>query len=267
MIPTTIVRLQDERLLTRHHLWTSLEGENPGGSIKDRMVVPEIENLKNVNEISEISAGSTALSLAYHTKSTNIGCHLFIPNNIETEAKKKLLSLGAKLTECDPEKAYALYEKFCLQSSSMPFKQMQRKDLRQHYTLWAKNQIQVQLGSVDYVIGSVGTGHSLLGVAQGLNPKSGCIAIEPLPSQPIHGIRNLNVLNFGADDSCDLGLINERIETSLNDDFRDHIVNSSSGPLHISDSFRLTLKGAVSFLEKFDNPLNVFLIGSHCKRI
>lgn len=267
MIPTTVVRLQDSRLQTQHQLWTTLEGENPGGSIKDRMVVPELQQLRNVKQISEISAGSTALSLAYHSKQLNIGCHLFIPNNADVDVKNKLLALGVTLTECDPATAYSVYEKFCAQSTAWPFKQMQRKELREHYRNWAYYEIFPQLNNIKYVIGAIGTGHSLLGVSEGLKPSSGCIAIEPMVNEPIHGIRNLKALNFGAEDPCDLSLINERIEISLNNDgFSDHIIHSSHGKLIVSDSFRLTLKGALSFLKNISVPTNVFLIGSHCKR-
>lgn len=268
MIPTTVVRLQDSRLQTQHQLWTTLEGENPGGSIKDRMVIPELQQLKNVKLILEISAGSTAISLAHHAKSTGIGCHLFIPNNAEADVKNKLLSLDVTLTECDPATAYLLYEKFCAQSTAWPFRQMQRKELRDHYRSWAQNEIFPQLNNIKYVIGAVGTGHSLLGVSQGLKPSAGCIAVEPLANEPIHGIRNLKALNFGAEDPCDLSLLSERIEISLNNSgFNDHIIHSSHGKLMISDSFRLTLTGALSFLKNITTPTDIFLIGSHCKRL
>lgn len=260
------MRLQDDQLQTHHNLWTSLEGENPGGSIKDRMVFPELNSLRGVSEISEISAGSTALSLAYYSRLMNMRCQLFIPNTAEAHIKIKLLSLGAELTECEPDKAYALYDDFSRQSNAWSFKQMQRKELRQHYRQWAENQVISHLGAVDLVFGAVGTGHSLLGVAEGLKPKSGCIAIEPLANEHIHGIRNLNALSFGDSDPCDLSLINERMVVSLGDEFSMRRVGSSHGTLHISDSFRLTLKGALAYLKKFETPLNVFLIGSHCKR-
>ena len=80
MIQTNLVQLIDRRIrLSRDvQLWTSLEGENPGGSIKDRMVLPELLQLKTkgINNISEISAGSTALSLAFYSQKFGLKCEL-----------------------------------------------------------------------------------------------------------------------------------------------------------------------------------------------
>ena len=269
MIPTTLVRITDNRILLGmgHQLWTTLEGENPGGSIKDRMVKPELLELKSrgITYISEISAGSTALSLAFYTQEFGLKCQLFVPDNIDKNLKEKLIHCGAQLVECDPKKAYEEYEVYCQSSNNWRFGQMQKKELRLHYKKWAENALGLNLPCLDLVIGSVGTGHSLLGVKLALNPKFGCVVAEPKFDQPVSGIRNLTHQNFGQSDSCEQELIEHRLEIDKTQFYVGHHIESDHGIISISDSFRLTLGAAVSFLNKTDKAAKVFLVGSHCR--
>ncbi len=269
MIPTTLVRLTDKRLNTPHRLWTTLEGENPSGSIKDRIVEPELLIKENLKQVSEISAGSTAVSLSYYAQKMNIQCHFFVPDNISEETKKRLLKGGALLTLCNPNKAYELYEKFCeLNATSIwPFHQMKRKELKLHYYNWASRHLAPLLKSVDHVIGAVGTGHSLLGVTTGLAPKLGCIAVEPADGQSISGVRNLRLQHFGTSDPCDTELIDKRIEVALYNDFSDSRLETDHGAVYIGDSFKLALVGTLEYLNKQPEPKNIFIVGSGCRRL
>ncbi len=269
MIPTTVVQLIDKQinLPQDHQLWTTLEGENPGGSIKDRMVLPELLQLKKsgIDNISEISAGSTALSIAFYAQKYDLKCQLFVPFDIDEGLKKKLVQNGAYLTECIPSEAYQKYENFCQSSNTWRFNQMQRKDLRLHYQKWAEEQLAPALPKLDFVIGAVGTGHSLLGIKIALTPKFGCVVAEPRPGEAVYGIRNLSQQSFGPDDPCELSLIEHRHELEKTQYFSSQIIESNHGTIAISDSFRLTLGVAISFLNKIKTPAKVLIVGSHCK--
>jgi cysteine synthase A len=269
LIPTRIARITDERLGTFHRFWTSLEGENPSGSIKDRMVEPELSyGSKDLKEISEISAGSTALSLSYFASQFKLRCHLFVPKGIDALIKKQLIMRGALLTECDPKSAYRLYEDFLKKSGKRvwPFGQMKRKELNQHYKNWAKKDLEPFLPPFDFVVGSVGTGHSLTGVADGLSPKSGCISIEPLSGLSVNGIRNLQVLNFGDTDPCHPSYFKLRIETGFSETFSNNLVETDRGPVYMGDSFRLVLGGTLKLICELKEKKNIFLVGAHCRR-
>lgn len=257
----------NQKLGVAHELWTTLEGENPGGSIKDRMVRPELLQLKarGVSRVSEISSGSTALSLAFYCQEFDLKCDLFVPIGLDEAIKAKLLKSGADLIECPAETAYEEYEDFCRSSKAWRFGQMQRKGLRLHYQNWAEEQLMPRLPAFDFVIGAVGTSHSLLGTKQALKPKSGCIAAEPKPECIVNGVRNLTRQNFGPKDPCELHLIDHRLEIPPHDYFEDRHFISDVGPISISDSFRLTLGAAISFLADVRAPSKVFLIGSECK--
>src|ERR1051326_7261280 len=84
-------------------LFTTLEGDNPSGSMKDRMVRGELDELiaagklKPGDRVSEVSAGSTARSLAYHCHELGLVCDLFVPDIIPTEETDVFERLGANV--------------------------------------------------------------------------------------------------------------------------------------------------------------------------
>ena len=275
MIATTLVQLIDPQigLPSIHQLWTTLEGENPSGSIKDRMVLPELERLSSNKSnagptvISEVSAGSTALSLAYYAQKFGFGCHLFVPDTIDPASRLKLLAFDAVLTECHPATAYSDYEIFCGRNSTYRFDQMVKKELRNHYIAWAETNLTAQLPQpLSCVMGAVGTGHSLLGISMALQPACGSVSAEPLPHEAVQGVRNLSALSFGKNDPCEVDLISRRLEIDSAAYFKNSQLEASCGLIHISDSFRLTLGAAVKYLREESKPAAVFLVGSHCRR-
>src|SRR5690606_14501206 len=114
---------------------------------------------------------------------------------------------------------YSSYEEFCARYPVWRLDQMKRPELRKHYEVWARTELAPQLNAIDYVIASVGTGHSLLGLKAGLTPRKGAISAEPLKPRLIHGIRNLQKENFGAQDPCQIDQIEKRIELEMEEFF------------------------------------------------
>jgi len=222
LIRTRTVRITDRRLGNAHRFWTSLEGENPSGSIKDRMVEPELSFQKNkALAVSEISAGSTALSISYYAMKFQMHCRLFVPKGIDPFIKSQLVSRGAVVKECDPATAYEYYNDFIKSAGNefWSFGQMARRELSQHYKRWAQEELKLLLPPINYVVGSIGTGHSLAGITEGLNPFEGGISIEPAAGTTINGIRNSLLNSFGAVDPWNPTLVNARIKTSLQGHF------------------------------------------------
>jgi len=270
LIPTRTVRITDERLGYFHRFWTSLEGENPSGSIKDRMVEPELLLQKSQSgAVSEISAGSTALSISFYALKYKMECHLFVPKGIDSFIKRQLLKRGASLTECDPATAYASYNEYLKKSGNKiwSFGQMARRELSHHYKRWAEVELEPQLPPFDYVVGSIGTGHSLTGVTQGLRPREGSISIEPEAGTQINGVRNVKLQNFGQEDPFDPAYFSSRIETDCRGAFDGSPIETDQGPISVSDSFKLVLEGLLKLNDRWKEPKNIFIVGSHCRRI
>jgi cysteine synthase A len=253
-----------------HSYWTSLEGENPSGSLKDRMVEPELSLQKDkVPTVAEISAGSTALSISYYALKFKMQCRLFVPKGIDPLIKRQLVNRGAIVDECDPATAYEVYNDFIKKAGDKiwSFGQMSRKELKRHYTHWAQAELEPMLPPIDYVIGGIGTGHSLAGITEGLNPSEGSISVEPSAGTTVSGIRNAFLNNFGAADPWNPTLFDSRIETAFSGNFDSSLIETDQGPIYVSDSFKLTLDGLLKVSENWKVPKNIFIVGSHCRRI
>src|SRR4051812_41750422 len=106
MIRTQVVRIEDRGVLdgaVAHKLYTTLEGENPGGSVKDRMVLGYLaekladHTLRVGDRVSEISAGSTARSLAVHGRKLGLEVVLFVPDYLSAEEIEFLRSTGSEV--------------------------------------------------------------------------------------------------------------------------------------------------------------------------
>lgn len=273
---TILVRLTDSKLnavRNGHEIWTTLEGENPGGSLKDRMVIAELEHalkdgrLGPGDTVAEISAGSTALSIAVHSRRLGLKCALFLPKDTSTELKQELETLEAELHFCEPTlAAYQEFDEFCATRPVWRFDQMRRPELKNHYAAWARTEIAPQFNSIDYVVAAVGTGLSLFGIRDGLMPQRGALSAEPREPRLIHGIRNLEKENFGPQDLCQINQIEKRIVLSAKEFFQTNYVETDHGPIYISDSFRVVL-GAVERIASLNAKLTLFAVGSHNRRI
>lgn len=250
-------------------VFTTLEGENPGGSIKDRMVIGELEELlacgllRPKDRVGEVSAGSTAKSLAFHTKRLGLRCVLFVPDflaKVEVEAMK---SLGAEVYPVKVEGAYEQFETFCAKSGVHPFNQAKDIAKRRFYSDLGES-AQAQIGKIDVLIGAVGTGHSLLGTADAIHPKPYLMTAEPGEGS-VSGIRNLEKDRYGESDPCDPSYFDQRVVLSSDQYFPKSQILTSVGLVEIPDSFRVVL-GALSAAPKSQQK-NIFLVGASNRRV
>lgn len=264
---TLIIEITDPEVLQScpgHRFFTSLEGENPGGSIKDRMVIGELEELlgKGILQpndcVGEVSAGSTAKSLAFHTKRLGLRCVLFVPDSLAATELDQMRTLGAEVHPVKVERAYEAFEAFCTKAGVHPFNQAKDKTKRRFYSNLGSI-AQAQIGKIDTLVGAVGTGHSLLGVADGIHPKPYLVTAEPRDGG-VSGIRNLERDRYGEDDPCDPSLFDRRVVLSVENYFSKSQILTSVGVVEIPDSFRVVL-GALSSLAE-DRRRNVFLLGA-----
>lgn len=268
MIRTNVVKITDSRLATvrrGHRLITSLEGENPGGSVKDHMVEAELRKLLANGElspgeiVSEISSGSTALSLAYYSRAFDLQCELFVPHTLEGKKRAQLEALGAKLHFVDPKEGYALYADYLKATGTHSFNQFGNRDLANHYASLSQ---QVK-ESVDLVVGTVGTGHSLVGVTDGFRKNLIPTSAEPSYPAAVPGIRNVRLEHFGENDPCETSRL-KRFEVEKEAYFPDSIIETDQGLVSICESFRVVL-GAIDQMS-LSSSETVFALGAANKK-
>ena len=267
----TILEIVDDRV-TRDgtRLFTTLEGENPSGSIKDRMVLGELSELLHSGSlsrgdmVSEVSAGSTAKALAYHCRELGLVCELFVPDTLPDEEAEALEGLGANVHRGSREEGFALYDQFCEENPVHRLDQLSDQSLLRHYRALgaAANE---QAGPFGAVLGAVGTGHSLLGVAEGVEPRPFVATAEPAEPYAILGVRNLELERYGPQDSCKPEMFDLRLVVA-GDERRDFgPVETDQGQIEIGTSFALVLSAVDKLLEE-QQAERLFLIGAQNRR-
>jgi cysteine synthase len=270
VIPVSVVEITDNRLPSIRNgckIFTTLEGENPGGSIKDRMVYGELSELikkgilKSGQTIAEMSAGSTAKSLAHYCQKFDIKCVLFVPDTMDPKNLDHLRKL-AEIHPVNVKNAFEAYEKFILKSGIRKFDQFGNKSLRRHYHFLG-TELKIQC-SPSAIIGAVGTGHSLAGASEIFQDQIPVYTAEPCEIGKIPGIRNLRLESFGDKDPCDPSKL-KRIEVEERDYFKDKKLETNRGIIEISDSFRVVL-GAVEKLNLNHGLISVVALGSNNRR-
>lgn len=264
MISTHIVRLTDSKVVSEgRQVFTTREGLNPGGSIKDHMVYGELSDwlkkgvVKAGDRVSEVTSGSTGFSLAYYAQYFGLTCDLFLPLEFPLKLQEQLIHMGAHLHLVPREEAYEQHEFFCKNSGSRAFNQLYDSAKSRHYQTWGES-IQRQIGNIDCVMGAIGTGHSLKGVAKAF-PEAVCISVEPEEGCFISGIRNISTERYGLCDTCNISDFYKRIVLAPSEFFNKEQVITCGGLIHVGDTFKLVL-GALKFLNddwKFDRILAI----------
>jgi Cysteine synthase len=183
-----------------------LEGGNPTGNMKDRMAKTAIEaaerdgRLQPGGTVVEYTGGSTGASLALVCAAKGYRCKIVTSDAFSAEKTRTAQAFGAEITliASDGGKITAeLIRKMmdaARQISAEPrhwwFDQLNNADAASGYYPMGEEIWQQSDGKVDAFVQSVGTSHSLNGVAKVLrerNPALHVVAAEPAESSVLSG--------------------------------------------------------------------------------
>ena len=90
-------------------IWAKLEGQNPGGSSKDRIALKMIELAERDGALSpgstilEPSSGNTGIGLALVAKLRGYNLRIVLPENVSPERRQLLEIFGAEVTSSPGE--------------------------------------------------------------------------------------------------------------------------------------------------------------------
>jgi cysteine synthase B len=186
-------------------IYAKLEGQNPTGSIKDRIAKAMIEaaeasgELTPGRELLEPTSGNTGISLALVAKLKGYPLTCVMPENATEERKRLLRLYGAELIFSPPEKGSNGAVKLALEIAErepkyfMPFQYANAANPRAHYE-GTGAEIAEALDRVDVLVAGLGTGGTLMGTGERLResfPDVVVAAAEPLPGDPVMGLRSL----------------------------------------------------------------------------
>jgi [CysO sulfur-carrier protein]-thiocarboxylate-dependent cysteine synthase len=186
-------------------LYAKLEGQNPTGSIKDRIAKAMIEAAEASGELEpgrrllEATSGNTGISLALVAKLKGYPLTCVMPENA-TEERKRLLALyGAELVFSPGSEGSNGAVRLALElaerdpSVFMPFQYGNEANPRAHYE-GTGAEIAEALDQVDVLVAGLGTGGTLMGTGDRLResfPDVVVAAAEPLPGDTVMGLRSL----------------------------------------------------------------------------
>jgi [CysO sulfur-carrier protein]-thiocarboxylate-dependent cysteine synthase len=200
---TPLVELKPEGAV---RLFAKLEGQNPTGSIKDRVAKAMIETAEAAGELEpgrellEPTSGNTGISLALVAKLKGYRLTCVMPENVTEERRRLLRLYGAQIVESPGAEGSNGAVRLALELAErdpryfMPFQYANDANPRAHYE-GTGTEIAEALDRVDVLVAGLGTGGTLMGTGERLResfPDVVVAAAEPLPGDPVMGLRSLD---------------------------------------------------------------------------
>ena len=182
-------------------LYAKLEGQNPTGSIKDRIALAMIDaaDLERGAELLEPTSGNTGISLALVARLKGYRLTCVMPENVTEERRRLLRLYGAEIIESPGEEgsngAVRVAQELAEREPRyrMLFQYANEANPRAHYDGTGR-EIAEALDRVDVLVAGLGTGGTLMGAGSRLRetfPHVTVAAAEPLPGDPVMGLRSL----------------------------------------------------------------------------
>jgi len=184
-----------------------IEGDNPTGSIKDRIALKMIQQaeaegtLVKGKTIIEPTSGNTGIGLAMIGIVKGYDVEIVMSSAVSSERIKMIESFGAKVTLTDAElgtdgainKARELIaenpEKYF-----MPDQFSNRYNKMAHYKTTGEEIWKQTNGRVDYFVSAIGTSGTIMGVGKALrenNPAIKIVCAHPVKGHYIQGLKNM----------------------------------------------------------------------------
>lgn len=199
---TPLLRLQRVSQGTLADVVVKVESFNPGGSVKDRIglamitAAEEAGLLTKDSVIIEPTSGNTGIGLAWVAAARGYRIILTMPDTMSIERRNLLKAYGAELVltpgvegmKGAVSKAEELATQIAHAFVPQQFKNPANPEIHRKTTaeeIWADT-----AGTVDIVIGGVGTGGTITGVGEVLKsrkPDVQVIAVEPFSSPVLSG--------------------------------------------------------------------------------
>jgi [CysO sulfur-carrier protein]-thiocarboxylate-dependent cysteine synthase len=183
-------------------IYAKLEGQNPTGSIKDRVALAMVDaaGLEPGAELLEPTSGNTGISLALVAKLRGHRLTCVMPANATPERRLVLELYGATIVDSPANEgsngAVRLAQELAAADPryTMLFQYANEWNPRAHYE-GTGAEIVRDLPHVDALVAGLGTGGTLMGTGSRLReafPDVVVAAAEPLPGDPVMGLRSLD---------------------------------------------------------------------------
>ena len=186
-------------------LWVKLEGQNPTGSVKDRIALAMVEageasgELTKEKIILEPTSGNTGIALAMVCSIRGYRFNAVMPDNASAERVSLLRAFGADISFSEGDKgtngSVAMAQEMAKDDRYyMPFQYGNQANLEAHYKGTAQEIID-DLPEVKAFVAGLGTGGTLMGNGKRLkehDPDIKIVAAEPELGELVYGLRSLD---------------------------------------------------------------------------
>jgi cysteine synthase len=187
-------------------IWAKLEGQNPGGSSKDRIALKMIElaeedrRLDPGATILEPSSGNTGIGLALVAKLRGYKLRVVMPENVSVERRQLLEIFGADVTVSPGAEgsngAIRMAEKIAAKEPEyvMLFQYGNPANPLAHFEATGP-EILRDCPEIDVFVAGLGTSGTLMGAGKYLKqhkPSVRVVAVEPPSGELVQGLRNLD---------------------------------------------------------------------------
>lgn len=182
-----------------------LEGQNPGGSVKDRVALAMVEDaekagiLSNNATLLEPSSGNTGIALAVISRVKGYHLKVVMPQNVSEERRQMLLAFGAEIIESPGSEgsngAVRMAEKIHAEHPDWVFlyQYANHANPMAHYE-GTGPEIWRDCPDITHFVAGLGTSGTLVGVGKFLkerNPDIQVWAVEPPAGELVDGLRSL----------------------------------------------------------------------------
>src|SRR6267154_4202588 len=185
---TPLVELQNIPVHKKVTLYGKLEGDNPGGSVKDRAAFGMIKgaldrgDIKRGDHLIEATSGNTGIALAMIARIMDLNITLVMPDNSTRERVLAMEAFGAKVILTPREKTIEysreLAEEMAAKEGYYILNQFSNPDnYKAHYKttgpeIWRDTQ-----GTITHFVSAMGTTGTIMGTSMYLKEKNANIQI------------------------------------------------------------------------------------------
>ena len=200
---TPLVELQAIPIKKNITLLGKIEGNNPGGSVKDRAAYSMIKsaldrgNIEVGDPLVEATSGNTGIALAMIASVLGLNITLVMPDNSTRERVLAMKAYGAEVVLTPAEKTIEysreLAEKMATDEGYFMLNQFGNPDnYRAHYRTTGPEIWRDTEGQITHFVSAMGTTGTIMGVSRYLkeqNPAVQIVGTQPTDGSRIPGIR------------------------------------------------------------------------------
>jgi cysteine synthase len=186
-------------------MWVKLEGQNPTGSVKDRIALAMVQAAEATGELTrdkvllEPTSGNTGIALALVARVRGYGFTAVLPDNASPERVELLRAFGTEIVYSEGAKgtngAVALAQDMADDPRYfMPFQYGNPTNVAAHYS-GTGAEVLADVPGVRAFVAGLGTGGTLMGVGRRLKEEDDSIqvvAAEPELGELVYGLRSLD---------------------------------------------------------------------------